>query len=135
MIFIIREAPLIGELLEVSHDRLLPYEYAEDPQLLRFNRFVLQADDVVFCIGAIDTPSALAYAASIFKNEANPPEPRILAAVESTFTGHTVSFQARPRHLSSCIRASRSMRSYTLQRPLRMKGSPRPSRNRKLQRI
>jgi len=65
MILIIREAPLIRELLEISHDRLLPYEYSEDPLLLRFNRFVLQADDVVFCIGAIDTPSALAYAASI----------------------------------------------------------------------
>jgi len=65
MILIIREAPLIGEFLEISHDRLLPYEYAEDPLLLCFNRFVLQADDVVFGIGAIDTPSALAYAASI----------------------------------------------------------------------
>src|SRR5271168_1401817 len=133
MILIIREAPLIGELLEISHDRLLPYEYSEDPLLLRFNRFVLQADDVAFGIGAVDTPSALAYAASIFKNEANPPEPRILAAVESTFTGHRVSFQARPRLLSCCIRASRAMRSYTLQRPLRMKGSPMPSRKRRLQ--
>src|SRR5277367_6754336 len=111
MILIVRKAPLIGELLEISHDRLLPYENAKDPLLLRFNRFVLQADEVAFGIGAIDTPSALAYAASIRENEANPPEPRILAAVESTFTGHKVSFQARPRHLSCCIRASRSMRS------------------------
>src|SRR5450631_4302696 len=111
MIPVIREAPLIDELLEISHDRLLPYENAEEPLLLRFNRFVLQADGVAFCIGAVDTPSALAYAASIRENEANPPEPRILAAVESTFTGHKVSFQARPRHLSCCIRASRSMRS------------------------
>ena len=65
MILIVREAPLIGELLEISHDRLLPYEYTEESLLLRFNRFVLQADDVAFGIGAIDTPSALAYAASI----------------------------------------------------------------------
>src|ERR1700680_2413119 len=111
MIPIIREASLIGELLEISHDRLLPYENAEEPLLPGFNCFVLQADGVGFCIGAIDTPSALAYAASIRENEANPPEPRILAAVESTFTGHKVSFQARPRHLSCCIRAYRCTRA------------------------
>jgi hypothetical protein len=57
MILIIREAPFIDELFEISHDRLLPYE---EPLLLRFNCIVLQADDVAFGIGAIDTPSALA---------------------------------------------------------------------------
>src|ERR1700733_6955349 len=50
MILIIRKASLIGELLEISHDRLLPYEYPEKPPLLRFNCFVLQADGVAFCI-------------------------------------------------------------------------------------
>src|SRR6202046_699993 len=83
MILILREAPLIRELLKISHDRLLPYENVEEPLLLCFKRFVLQADDVAFGIGAIDTPSALAYAASIRENEANPPEPRVLAAVDS----------------------------------------------------
>ncbi len=43
MIFIIREAPLVGELLDISHDRLLPYDNAEKPLLPGFNRFVLQA--------------------------------------------------------------------------------------------
>src|SRR6202167_2035896 len=33
MILIIREASLIGELLDISHDRLLPYENAEKPPL------------------------------------------------------------------------------------------------------
>jgi hypothetical protein len=62
MIPIIRKAPFIGELLEISDDRLLPYENAEEPLLPGFNRFVLQADGVAFSVGAVDTPSALAYA-------------------------------------------------------------------------
>jgi len=60
MIFIIREAPLIGELLEIPHDRLLPYEYPKEPLLPGFKRLILQADGVGFGIGAVDTPSALA---------------------------------------------------------------------------
>jgi hypothetical protein len=111
MILVIEEAPLIRKLLEIAYDRLLPYENAEKPLLPSFNRLVLQADDVGFSLGAFDTPSVLAYAVSIPENEVDPPEPRILAAVESTFTGHRISFQARPRHLSCCMRSSRSMRS------------------------
>ena len=107
MILVIGEAPFICKLLEIPYDRLLPYKNAEKPLLPSFNRLVLQADDVGFSVGAFDTPSALAYAASIRENEVDPPEPRILAAVESTSTGHKVSFQARPRHLSCCMRWSR----------------------------
>jgi hypothetical protein len=58
MIPIIREASLIGELVEISNDRLLPYENPEEPLLpllLRFNRFVLQADGVAFCIVRFET--------------------------------------------------------------------------------
>jgi hypothetical protein len=97
MILVIEEAPLIRKLLEIPYDSLLPYENTEKPLLPSFNRLVLQVDDVGFSVGAFDTPSALAYAASIRENEVNPPEPRVLAAVESTFTGHRISFQARPR--------------------------------------
>ena len=65
MIPVIREAPLIGELLEIPHDRLLLYENAEKPLLPSFNRLILQEVCVASCVGAVDTPSALAYAASI----------------------------------------------------------------------
>jgi hypothetical protein len=57
MILIIREAPFIRELLKISDDRLLPYENAEEPLLLRFNWLVLQADYVAFCVGEIDIVS------------------------------------------------------------------------------
>jgi hypothetical protein len=83
MIPVIEEAPLIRKLLEIAYDRLLPYENAEKPLLPSFERLVLQTDYVGFSVGAFDTPSALAYAASIRENEVDPPEPRILAAVES----------------------------------------------------
>jgi hypothetical protein len=52
MISVIREARLIGELLEISHDRLLPYKNAEKPLLPGFNGFILQPDGVAFCIRA-----------------------------------------------------------------------------------
>jgi hypothetical protein len=78
MILVMEEASLICKLLEIAYDRLLPYENAEKSLLPRFNRLVLQADYVSFGPGAFDTPSALAYAASIRGNEVDLPEPRIL---------------------------------------------------------
>jgi hypothetical protein len=88
MITIMPKAVLIDELFEIPDDRLLPYEYTDESLLPSFKRLVLQADCAGLGIGAIDTPSALAYAASVRENEVDPPVPRILAAVESTFTGH-----------------------------------------------
>ena len=66
MIAIIPEAALVCGLFDVSHDRLLPYDYTDDSLLPSFNRLVLQADCAGRGIGVIDTPSALAYAASAF---------------------------------------------------------------------
>jgi hypothetical protein len=74
MIPVIREAPLIGELLEIPHDGLLLYENAEKPLLPSFNRLILQEVCVASCVGAVDTPSAWAYAASIRENEADLPK-------------------------------------------------------------
>jgi len=82
MILVIRKARLIRELLEISHDRLLPHEYPKEPLLPGFKCLILQADGVGFGIGAVDTPSALAYASSVRENEAiGPPSMPIVLHV------------------------------------------------------